>query len=469
MPVITFKSLSPGIPKQVEVRGDTRVGGEGVIFFSKDGQYAIKIYHKPQSDKEQLLQSIMSLFRSLPTEQTNFILPPLALVDNLDGERRIGFLMKRVPPNYRELGDFILSPTYAVRYFKQGRSWGDLLKVARSLANSLVVLHGKGCAHSDIHFRNFMADLDSGDCIMLEIDGVVVSGFLPPQVKGMMGFMAPEILTNLTISPNERTDRHSLAVLILHTLLLRNVLTPLIDYDEDPNRSEELGWGQYALFSEEKTDRRHRPANIGLPLYRRGALSYRILTPGLQKLTERAMIEGLFSPEKRPSSREWQEALAATVDELWMCTRCGQYFPYPYWLTPVARRRCPFCGNRLEAPYPAVLTLHEERGKNNFYSLGRYIVLGHSFKLFSDVVEVRRAPPFTRQYEQSVGYVEWDRRRNEYRLFNETGERWMALSLDGTNRVQACKGESVPLIKGFYVHFGQGKRLALVLQGVDGQ
>ncbi len=463
MALVVLKNPPAGIPRQIEVGDDAKVGGEGAVYFSRDGKFAVKIYHQPRPDKEQLLGYVMKLFSTLPPEQERFILPPLALVESIDKQRRVGFVMHRVPSRYRELLNFILNPKCAAEQFRQGKTWAHYLKVARSIANAIVVLHGKGCAHSDIHYRNFLVNLDEGDAIMLEIDGVVVAGFLPPQVAGMMGFMAPEILTQ-SVPPNERTDRHSLAVLILHTLLFRNVMQPLIDYDDDPNKSEELGWGEFALFSEHPDDRRHRPRMLGLPLYQRGQLSYRMLTPALQQLTERALMKGLRDPHKRPSSREWEEALAYAIDELWMCGHCQQYFPYPYWLQPPPRRACPFCGSRCQPPYPVVLELYEERRKHNFISIGRRVVLGHDFRVFADVIESARKPPFTRRKEPIVGHVEWDRTQGQYRLVNDEGGVWTACSPDGTKHFTAQKGQSLPILKGYLLHFGDGKRLAKVIE-----
>ncbi|MCS7265588.1 MAG: hypothetical protein NZ805_12230 [Armatimonadetes bacterium] len=463
MPTVVLKNPPAGLPKQIQVSDDAKVGGEGAVYFSVDGKFAVKIYHRPRPEKEQLLQYVMRLFSKLPPEQERFILPPLALIESVDGQRRVGFVMRRVPPNYQELVRFILNPVCAAEQFRQGKTWSHYLKVARSIANAIVVLHGKGCAHSDIHFRNFLVNLDEGDAVMLEIDGVVVAGFLPPQVAGMIGFMAPEILTQGE-KPSERTDRHSLAVLILHTLLFRNVMLPLIDYDDDPNKSEELGWGQYALFSEHPKDNRHRPRNLGLPLYRRGALSYRILTPALQRLTERALIDGLRNPELRPSSRECEEALATAYDELWGCWQCRQYFPYPYWLHPVQRRACPFCGERCRPPYPVVLELYEERQRHNFVSIGRRIVLGDGFRILADMVEPTRKPPLTIRNERVVGHVELDTSQGQYRLVNEEDGVWTARSPDGTQRFTAQKGQSLPIIKGYFVHFGDGKRLAVIAE-----
>ena len=58
MPVVRLKSSPASIPQQVEVLGEAKIGGEGAVYFSRDRQYAIKIYHQPRPDKEQLLQNM---------------------------------------------------------------------------------------------------------------------------------------------------------------------------------------------------------------------------------------------------------------------------------------------------------------------------------------------------------------------------------------------------------------------------
>jgi hypothetical protein len=51
--------------------------------------------------------------------------------------------------------------------------------------------------------------------------------------------------------PDELTDRHSLAVLVLWVLLFRNVMQSQRCYDpDDPVHDDELGFGEFACFSE---------------------------------------------------------------------------------------------------------------------------------------------------------------------------------------------------------------------------
>lgn len=106
MPTVVLKNPPAGLPKQIQVSDDAKVGGEGAVYFSVDGKFAVKIYHRPRPEKEQLLQYVMRLFSKLPPEQERFILPPLALIESVDGQRRVGFVMRRVPPNYQELVRF---------------------------------------------------------------------------------------------------------------------------------------------------------------------------------------------------------------------------------------------------------------------------------------------------------------------------------------------------------------------------
>ncbi len=138
--------------------------------------------------------------------------------------------------------------------------------------------------------------------------------------------------------PGELTDRYSLAILILWTLLMRNVMLTQKCYDpDDPMHDDELGYGQFACFSEHPNDRRNWIARIGSPLFRNGLLSYHSLTPKLQELTTRTLIQGLHEPSKRPQALEWERALAEAYDLLVSCFGCRQSFLYQYWLSNRAR------------------------------------------------------------------------------------------------------------------------------------
>jgi len=452
------------IPDWLEIGVPTYTGGEGSIFFSRDGQYAIKIYHRQRAvlTKRQLLEKITLLGANLTADEAQFLCWPLALVADVDGNECVGCVTRRIPtPPYVVLMNIMLTPKQAAEQFRAGKSWANYLQIARGIARSIAVLNSKGCAHADLHFRNFLVNPSKSDVVLIDLDGLVVPGFLPPQVAGMYGFMAPEVVIGKS-TPNERSDRHSLAALILYTLLFRNVMRPQVTYDSDNEDNDaRISWGKEAIFSEHPQDRRNRPRMLGVPLFQQGALSYHILTPALQRITERAFIDGLYSPDRRPSAREWINALSYALDELWRCSYCRLHFPYPHWIKPVQRRACPLCGQRIAAPFPSVLLLYEPRSKGNYIFIKRYLVMSSGWRLFADVLDSQR-PPMSRRDEPSIGHVEWDDKRKTNRLVNDEAVVWRArLGEDGSD-ITVSKDASVPLHPRTTIHFGEGRRLLVI-------
>ena len=460
MATATIKVGRPALPKQLKV-GDlpAHIGGEGSIYFSTDDHFVVKIYHHPSPEKPKLLEHVLSLGTNLGADE-QFLAWPLGIVSQLNGKPVVGVVTRRVSPDFVPLYKLVYSPMDAVAQFRKGHSWLEYVKMARATAAAVRAIHGLGMAHADIHFKNFLAHPHTGEVVLIDLDGLVVSGFLPPQVKGMRGFIAPEVVTG-EATPDETTDRHSLAVLILWILLWRNVMQPQVCYDpDDPNRDDELGFGKYACFSENPNDRRNWLPQIGVPLYRKGALSYRALPPKLQQLTERALIQGLCHPATRPQAVEWERALAEAYDVLVPCLQCRQTFFYPYWLNPPQRRRCPFCGYSVQPPLPAVLDLLEPRSKGTYICV-RTIALYHGLPLFEDVAEPSRTPPFTRRDTPVIAQAEWESTEGSYRLINMGVTPWRILS-GGSGAIAG--GESVALKRGLLLSLGDGKRVVRVTE-----
>jgi DNA-binding helix-hairpin-helix protein with protein kinase domain len=437
----------------------THRGGEGSVYYTLDGQYAVKIYHAASADKQGMLQKILELGKNLG-EDEQFLAWPLGIVDSVNGQSKTGVVTRRIPTTYTPLYKLIYSPRDAINQFQQGRSWLEYLKMARGTAAAVRAVHGKGMAHGDVHLKNFLARSTTGEVVLIDLDGLIVKGFLAPQVKGMPGFIAPEVLMRKS-KPNELTDRYSLAVLVLWTLLLRNVMLTQKCYDpDDQMHDDELGYGQFACFSENPADRSNWIPRIGTPLFRNGLLSYTSLTPKLQDLTKQALITALHEPQKRPQAVEWERALAEAYDVLISCANCRQSFFYQYWLQPPPRRTCPFCGAGARPPFPVVLDLMEERAKG-MYVLIRSMVLYHGLPLFADVTEPGRYPPFSRRNTPIIGQVAWDSREGVYKLLNLMDVPW---SIVGGGSSPIRKGSAIPLKKGMLFSFGQGKRLARVIE-----
>ncbi len=420
----------------------------------------MKLYDRPQTDKIQLLQYVLELGKNLGDDE-RFLAWPSGIVAQRNGQPCVGVVTRRVaPPADVPLYKLIFSPRDAVEQFRQDRSWMEYIKIARGTASAVRTVHGLGMAHGDIHLKNFLANPITGEVVLIDLDGVIVKGFTAPQVKGMRGFMAPEIEMGQG-KPDGLTDRYSAAVLILWILLLHNVMQPQVCYDDmDQKHDDELGYGQHACFSEHPNDRRNWQSRIGTPLFRNGILSYRMLTPKLQTLTEAALIEGLHDPTKRPQVVDWDRALAEAYDVLVHCPACRQTFIYPYWVQPAPRRQCPFCGTTIRPPFPALLELMEARSRGLHVS-ARYLALYNGLPLFADVLEPGRLPPFTRRGLPLVGQTAWDPAEGAHRLLNTSDHAWQIIA-GGSGAVGP--GIALTLRPGMLISFGEGKRLARVLE-----
>lgn len=452
MPEARLSGTLPGVPSVITVEPTQHQGGEAEIHFSTDGRWVVKAY-KNAADRRPL-DEMIDLFHDLRDEPG--LVPPLGRLEELDGQPRVGCVTRRVPESFVALPDHLLDP----RELLQRYGWGRFLKVAREVARLVAILHRQGGAHSDLSWTNVLVDFEQPAVALIDLDGLVVPGYLPPQVKGTPGFMAPELVTG-TATPSEKSDRHGLAVLVLYLLLFRNVMQPQCDYDRDVAASDRLGFGERAAFSEHPTDPRHRPPQLDQPYFRQGRLSYRMLPCPLQRLTEQAFIEGLGVPHKRPQASQWATALAQALDSLWYCRTCRQHYPFPFGQPD---RCCPFCGSPTE-PAAAVLALYEPVDPGRYADLGRPVVLANKFEVFDDMVTPGREAPLNSK-RRSLAQVSWDAGQG-YQLINKGDEPWEVVG--PADHVQWLDpGGSVALLAGTWIRFGQAMRTALVCDSRGG-
>ncbi|MEL6897828.1 MAG: kinase, partial [Planctomycetota bacterium] len=161
----------------------------------------------------------------------------------------------------------------------------------------------------------------------------------------------------------------ALSVLIYMYLLYRHPLRGSKVHDADPQKDEMLSMGNQALFVEHPTDASNRPKTDGLkPSYLPWAdvtkVPYKTTGPYLKELFDRAFIEGLHAPNKRPTADDWERALVKTVDLLQPCGNpsCQQeWYVFDNSTKPV----CPFCGTAYRGLLP-VLNLYSKRGNKKF-------------------------------------------------------------------------------------------------------
>lgn len=257
-----------------------------------------------------------------------------------------------------------------------------MLSIAIKLARSVRRLHMAGLAHSDLSNNNVLIDPITGDCVIIDIDSLVVPGLFPPEVAGTRGYIAPEVLATMSLPrddpnrffPRIETDIHSLPVLIYQYLFLRHPLEgPRVYSSESAEEDDFQAFGPQATFIENPTDTRNRPDDLEFTIDDLG--------PGLRKLFLRAFVDGLHNPKKRPTAAEWEMELEKAWDLLQPCSNpdCQhKWFIMHNSKDPV----CPSCGTRLQKKDVMQLKLRKPAGHSGQWKTDRMLVLYDGLTLY---------------------------------------------------------------------------------------
>lgn len=222
-----------------------------------------------------------------------------------------------------------------------------MLKMALSLSQAIRKMHQSGLAHADLSCNNVLIDPKSGSCVVIDIDSLVVPGIFPPEIAGTHGYIAPEVLETADLPsedpkrslPNTRTDLHALAVLIYEYLFLRHPLIgPKIYSTASAEEDDYLTMGPKATFIENPHDTSNRPDKLPFTVHDMGA--------DLESLFLRAFVDGLHSPNERPSAMEWERGLYKAFNLLHPCPNphCGAKW---FILHDVSKPFCPFCRQKI--------------------------------------------------------------------------------------------------------------------------
>lgn len=352
-------------------------GAMKAVYLSKDRKYALSFY-KDQTDRNRLrhLQHILNEFNPTRANNTNnadywkqlFCWPTGIIV-----KPYLGIITPVYPNNFffrtgrwkglEKKSRWFISPKLRQYLPKEEQApWINYFNICILLARAVRRLHFAGLAHSDLSDNNVLIDPASGQMIIIDIDSITVPPIFPPFVEGTPGYIAPEVLTTITLTANNpnkqfaniRTDQHALAVLIYEYLLNRHPLRgrqihSLSSVEED----ERLSMGEKALFIEHPENSSNYPIEpLKVPVTALGS--------ELTTLFYQAFISGLHAPYRRPTAYQWEKALIKTWNLLYPCPNrdCKQQW---FIITnPPNRITCPFCGTQIKTAVPILKILNQK-------------------------------------------------------------------------------------------------------------
>lgn len=367
--------LKDGRTLQYEEVSDPPAGGMKKVYFTPDRTQVVAFFHDPAAAQDAnriaRLDAVLGRFNPTTDPETGkywqrLFCWPTAIVT----KPALGVVAPCYPGNYffetgpfkgkEKKGKWFSSPK--LRGYLPPPERGTFLnyfQIGIQMARAISRLHLAGLAHSDLSCNNVLIDPVKGQCVVIDIDSLVVPGMFPPDVLGTPGYIAPEVLGTQHLplndptrkNPSARTDQHALPVLLYEYLLFRHPLRgPKIHSMESAEKDELLAMGTNALFVEHPADRTNRPPDLGAQTADLG--------PQLHGLFERAFVKGLHAPNDRPASIEWERALVRTWDLLHPCANANCSHKWFVVHAPTATK-CPFCQTNLKAPVP-VLKLRKE-------------------------------------------------------------------------------------------------------------
>lgn len=417
----------------VEVDAPIFTGGQGKVFFNDEKNLAIKVYHQNENsslssidyfNRTGYIDRVISLGYMPSFRDKKSFCFPIGRVTKVDNSPSVGVVTRK--SSNKILMDFLFPMSNVVKYIgKNSFGYDKYFRTARNIAKLVDTLHRNGCAHSDIHYKNFLIDAVSCDVDVIDLDGVVVNDFLPPAVAGLRGFMAPEVYIHDNKLPDILTDRHSLAVLIYYMLLFFNPLTPLRALADSISLQEKLSWGDKALYVEHPDDHSNRPSNYAFEispeknLSKGFYMSSNSLPSGLRRLFHSTFVENLFVPEKRPTAYDYSLALSHAMDELVLCPGCKNYIPYPVD-RPRDKRYCPVCGE--ECITYKVIEMYNPVEKLNYKRTFYRIALNHGYNIYES--QVINAFPSEKRSEKEAKIAKVRVSGEKFYITNLTSSSW---------------------------------------------
>ena len=377
--------------------------GEGATkqaYFTKDKQFVLCFY-KNSNNHLTRLQKILTVFN--PTIDSKYWQELFCWPLDIIIEPKLGVLLPAYPNNFFFTNGHWQNKAKRSRWFistklrnylpiTEQSDWISYFKICILLARAVNRLHLFGLAHTDLSDNNILIDPATSKILITDLDTLAIPQIFTPVVDGTPGYIAPEVLATIELSPNDsnkklaniHADQHALAVLIYEFLLNRHPLRgPKINSINSAEEDEYLSMGKKALFIENPTDfSNHIITNLPVTT----------LGPILTKLFYQAFVTGLHSPHLRPTAYQWEKALMATWDKLYPCVNCNQR-----WFV-LTKSRCPFCQSIIDKAIP-IFTIFTQKLPDKWLPTselviydGKYLFNWHIFDNIFPTISADKTP-----------------------------------------------------------------------------
>ncbi len=326
-------------------------GGQGEVYLVKygDSEYALKWYVSSKIIYNHKFRDNLKLNAETGAPNDRFAWP-VDVTKEFKGS--YGYVMPLLPKENEDFSDYLR--TYKITKTKNPKkipvvfsSYDCIINAALQIVDAFMALHRRGLSYQDLNDGGISMDMETGDILICDCDNIAADGS-NFGILGKQGYMAPEIVLSKN-PPNVYSDRFSLAI-VLFKLFFR----------DDPLWGKRVSnccnltdfyfnkfYGEDPVFIYHPTDTSNRPVpgvcNNVMRLWDKYP-SY------IQNLFQRAFVDGVKEPSKRPIETEWLSAIIRLRSEAFRCS-CGGFSFVSDVELKNGSYACPRCG----ASYPVMM------------------------------------------------------------------------------------------------------------------
>ena len=279
-------------------------GGQGAVYEVEGGRFAVKTINGGSVREREALRNRLEYVRrldlsGLPIARPRTMLkqPVGYVMDLLDGVIPLGNLSR--PPRGTP-------PESLIEWHVKGGGLRKRLASLAHLADTLAQLGGRALVYGDLSPANAMVSEDPrrSETWLIDPDNLGRAGRSGNPTVYTPRYGAPELVRG-DAPPSPDTDAHAFAVLAFETLTLSHPLIgdAVADAEPDVEASALQGDWPYVHHPTESRNRR----STGLPLEG-------VTTKGLRELFQRAFVDGLANPSRRPRPEQWRDELFEADD-----------------------------------------------------------------------------------------------------------------------------------------------------------
>jgi len=414
-------------------------GGQGEVYqvTYRGRDYAMKWYCKHPSDVigGSQYDTIKEIHGERNKPSNRFIWPLVMVTEEYPKPgKRFGYLMDLLPDGYKEMNDFLRKDgdIKAARF----KSYNSMLCAGMGIAKAMQDLHTRGWSYKDLNPKNFAINPDNGDVLVVDNDNVSVDKYRNKKedwcsVKGMRGYMAPEIpRSHYEKNPSMETDRYSLAIVLYRLFFIDHPMEGKI-WEKYPLCTDKVEDKLYAInpvFHFDPKDRSNRPTNVYAPNAKVRWPIESLFSKELRDTFIVAFTDGIDNPGSRPTELQWITVMAKTRDRL-IQIRKGQEQFVNFEKSETMPRRC------------LVLSIIR---RNRFIAVWPRKAI-YNISLTGE----------TRQFSKIDGGIVYDKDIDKLLIRNLSDQVWHCTSPNTNIAVDLGKGQEFPLEAGVQIVFSR--------------